>query len=382
MAMGNALSGLSGPAAISLAQAMSQLMTDHVDDDPPTALRFQNSVSRLADNARTFFSSCIGTGVADQYALALGYRFRCNSRELIPTGRAGDFIYDGPPVPTNSAVMIEAKGSLQANLNTAAFWRTVDQGYIGQVEPHIGQTYPLANGSGLTIVHGYAVGCAAQVPLVDAIGHVVETVSATGGSSPPGATVATGSSAQIALGNYQGIATLMGDDVLLRAIEDAKHGQRLKDRGRSPQTRRFTWRGESFFMFEGEESLAAVHPDDTGGYISRMPPPRFAMWGKVFLSLLSNLQRLPEVWTMPEVPAALRSNEFNDGGAVLPDGLALLPPWFEHEVLDRAPPLTVPLFPIVVEEPRGRYRILKKIKLIEKEKGVEQYDEPKFTHEE
>src|ERR1044071_9251883 len=71
MAITNALSGLSPVAAKSLAQAMAQLVTDHVDDDPPVSLQFQHSIGHLADSARAFLASCIGTGFADQYTLAL-----------------------------------------------------------------------------------------------------------------------------------------------------------------------------------------------------------------------------------------------------------------------------------------------------------------------
>jgi hypothetical protein len=369
MAMTNALSGLSAAAASSLAQAMSQLVTDHVDNDPPTPLRFLDSVARLADNARTFFSSCVGTGIADQYALALGYRFRCNSREFIPKGRAGDFLYDGPPVPTNSAVM----GSLRASLNPTAFWRTVDQGYVAQVEPHIDQTYSSLTGQALTIVHGYAIGCAAQVPLVDAIGHVVETAPAGGGPIPPGISASDPhpTSAAIALGNYEGVATLMGDEVLLRAIQDARQGRELKNRGRSILTRPIMWRGELFYEFEDEAGASGTRPADADPYLYRMPRPRFALWAPIFRALHSNLRELPKVWTIPVVPESLRSNEVKDGGAVLPDGFALLPPWFEREALEYAAPVSAPLPPMIEEAPRDVFEKLKKKRTLDEYFDVE-----------
>lgn len=369
MAMTNALSGMSSAAARSLAQAMSQLVTDHVEDDPPDSLQFLDSVAQLADNARTFFSSCIGTGIADTYALALGYRFRCNSRELIASGRAGDFVYDGPPVPANEAVMIEAKGSLQANLNTAAFWRTVDQGYVGQIEPHIGSTWTLRDGQVLTIVHGYAVGCAAQVPLVDAIGHVVETASpgaGTGGSDD------RRTNAQIAIGNYLGVATLMGDEVLQDSLANARRGVRLDDRGRSLQTRTITWRGERFVMFDDEEKQGRRRRDATDAYLFRMPPPRFALWEPMFRALQAHLATLPTEWELPAVPAALRSGDFNDGGAVLPDGSALLPPWFQEETDDRVTPQSAPLVPGLDELNRAAFE---KLKAIRRERKLGQLDE-------
>lgn len=58
------------------------------------------------------------------------------------------------------------------------------------------------------------------------------------------------------------------------------------------------------------------HGDEDGLPLARMPQPRFAIWLPVFEALMENLRGLPETWEMPEVPSGLRSQEFEDGGAV------------------------------------------------------------------
>jgi hypothetical protein len=345
MAMTNALSGLSGPAAISLAHAMSQLVTDHVDDIPATPLRFLDSLNYLADSTRSYFSACIGTGIADRYALALGYRFRCNSRELIPSGRAGDFLYDGSPLPPNCAVMVEAKGSLQGNLSFSLFKQKVQQGYVGQVEPHVGKTYPTPIGHSLTIAHGYAVGCAAKVPRADAIAYVIETAHA--GIGPPHGDSLSGS-ADVALGNYQGVATLLGDELLHQAIYEARGGDSSKGVARTRRRHQIRWRGHDFIVFDDSETTDRSRRRDSSK--SRVPRLRFAIWLPAYEAILKNLADKSAIWRMPEVPRVLVDSELNDGGAVLPDGLALLPPWYDESASDQTSPrMPKPAFEPVLE---------------------------------
>lgn len=339
MAMTSALSGATTSLKNSLNSAMAQFVTDHVDDVAPQYLQFLDTVDLLADSTRTYFSSCIGAGFADLYATKLGYRFRCNSRELkLPLGRVGDFLYDGRGVPAGSAVMVEAKGSLRINFSSRTFKNMVEGGYTGQVRRHVGKTYATNNrGSSLNIVHGYAVGCgggiSAKNPL-PAIGHVAETAPSGGGGGGGGGSGARGSgsggstrpsqpsrsrgNATVVLGNFRAVATLLGTPDLLDLIDRARIGERVHLERLPGSLERVPFREQAF--------LQARNPP--GG--NRL---RFAIWQPMLESLLTNLANDGDEWEMPDVPDALFGAQYADGvqGALQADGLALLPQQYDDE---------------------------------------------------
>ncbi len=337
---------------------MRYFVTDHVDDVAPSDLHFLESVESLGDSTRSYFSSCVGAGIADLYARQLGYRFNCNSREVqVPSKtQLGDYLYCGGPTHGNEVVMVEAKGSLQRSFYETTFKSIVDDGYTNQVAPHVGQTYSnRVNGRALTIVHGYAVGCGGELsPHTPSamIGHVVETEPATGrsggryagkapigpgdgsGLMPDPAQAPSPATSTVVLGNYRAVAKLLGDAKLVEMVESVRSGQRLRE-ARLPEALTLTeFRGGEFYAVTDDDFPARFphsgHEEPPGSGTELL---RFAIWAPMLHSLLENLGNDREIWEMPAIPARLRRVGHDDGGAVHADGLALLPQRFEDREL-------------------------------------------------
>jgi hypothetical protein len=185
------------------------------------------------------------------------------------------------------------------------------------VEPHIGKRYPAGAAGVIQVVHGYCIAAGAIAGGSAAIGHVVETgapaaAAASGGAGNGDPDGPTRASPAIVLRNYAAAISLSGGPTT---------GELLKDFAASGRFPRI-W-NEEFreIEFRGQPFMIGASPRANGG---------FALWRPIFDQLFFLLQgRLSLesdlVWQLPD-QQLLRQNE--DGGAVLPDGLAVLPPGY------------------------------------------------------
>ena len=320
MAIAMVLSHAGAGRAATVAASTANILADFVDDALPADLAIVRDALMLSDVGRTLLSSLLGAAVADQYMLALGYRYRCNTRELINLGAAGDYLYDGLSSNSSQVAMAEAKGSIVSTGRKISIVRTAKRGYARQVAPHVWHTYRTPNNT-LFIAHGYCIGCGAQVGGGSAIAHVEETTdnnfAGSGGDEPyqllsKGSESATVHTA-IALGCAAGIFAMLNSprtsDALMRAAVDRQQME-VNLEEFSP----IEFRGESFMA-----------PSATRQNLG------FALWTPVFNSILNVVQNghslTGEVIELP-VPGYELTGENSDGGAVLPDGLAVLP--MEH----------------------------------------------------
>lgn len=130
---------------------MATLMEQHVDDSSndfailPTADTFK-------DYAKSYFAGTVAAGISYLAMIRDGYvwsdHFENVSGGSSSTKRTPDYVFAG----TGSGVaLMESKGSRSAS--SSAFDRTIDDGYAGQVEPHLGHAV-----GGATATHGFCIG--------------------------------------------------------------------------------------------------------------------------------------------------------------------------------------------------------------------------------
>jgi hypothetical protein len=319
MAIAMVLSHAGTTRSASVGANTADFLADFIDDLPPIDLEMVKDVEVLSDVGRTFLSSLFGAAIADQYMLALGYRYRCNSREVIAAGVAGDYLYDGLSAVNSYVVMAEAKGSIVSSGRKVLIAGTVRRGYRRQVEPHVGQSYPIKVGS-IDVVHGYCVGAGAAAGGGAAVGHVEETgipvVAATPsqGAGLPGAGDPQRSShLSVALQNFAGVTAL---------VNSPTNSESLKQYVATGEPVQLIRREFSEITYRGEQFLAPLDERQHYGY---------ALWAPIFDRLreitIDPLDKGDRVALFPVPPEELTMGG-EDGGAVLPDGLAVLPKHF------------------------------------------------------
>lgn len=316
MAIAMVLSHAGAARSASVAAHVADLLTEFVDDLPPADLELVADVQVLSDVGRSFLSSLFGAAVADQYMLAMGYRYRCNAREVIGAGVAGDYLYDGISATSSHVVMAEAKGSIVSSGRKITIATTVRRAYRRQVEPHVGLTYPIHGGS-IFVIHGYCIGAGAAAGGGAALAHVEETgAPVTTGTGKAGSTPAAPSSyrnraAALAIGlrNYAAVFELLNSGESAEAL------------------RQFMASGKGVDVLEEEFSVISYR--DSEFVASRADRANFgyALWKPIFDQVreLAKGNQGGDVDAFFPIPPEQVTLDHEDGGAVLPDGLAVLP---------------------------------------------------------
>jgi hypothetical protein len=324
LAMTLALSNLPSVPKATLATSSAAMITAFVDDNGPS-LAFTQDVTALADAHRTFVSGLLGAAVADLYMQALGYVFRCNTREEIASGAAGDFLYDGWPFAAGSVALTEAKGSIVAPRGSVRARHIAQQAYMRQVAPHLGQL----TRTGLHVAHGYAVATGGVAGGAPAVYVVVETGggSATpppdGGSPRPRPAPSdpdrVPADPRMVLRNYRAVFQLLGAREQVLACDAALDGATLVGVDLDATQRTFL-RNEPFVNFPAKHAR-----DITPG------ASRYALWEPAYERLRELLGRgiatqrgATDAVDFPRIPSALRE-PLDDGLAVMSDGLAVVP---------------------------------------------------------
>lgn len=136
-----------GPEAL----MVRSLVAHHVDDVRP-GFAIEASADGFKDFVKSYFSGTVATGLAYLAMIRSGYDWAGHFEHLKPAGtggRAPDFVFAAQDKGT---CLVESKGTRSAA--RGAFDVTVEEGYLEQVERHLGQT--LAHGA--LASHGYCIG--------------------------------------------------------------------------------------------------------------------------------------------------------------------------------------------------------------------------------
>ena len=197
----------------SLAAGRSPLLK-HLVDNGTAPLQLSAEVADLGDSALTSLSHDIGVGVSGLHMEAMGFVWRANGKEVLPSGgRFADYAWD-TGTPGGGVVLSEAKGATSVKSDFDAVDARARDGMFGQVIPHIG-TKTIA---GDDILGGYAFGVFAAGGQ-DARTAAYEAMDFTGGLAtaltPPGGTP----SLSILESHFAGVMRLLGIDGERAAID-------------------------------------------------------------------------------------------------------------------------------------------------------------------
>jgi hypothetical protein len=135
-----------------LDQHIRDLLAYFVDE---SGSQFQTSadVALLGDAKMIHVAHDIGCGVAGLLMENMGYRWRCNGKEVLGTGKIPDYVWT---VPSQAGALIvsEVKGSIGPSVTGSAINRRAKDGFHDQVADILGTFLP---GMG-RIVYGYGLG--------------------------------------------------------------------------------------------------------------------------------------------------------------------------------------------------------------------------------
>jgi hypothetical protein len=130
---------------------MARLIERYVDD-VADEFAITADADNLKDYVKSYFAGTVGAGLAYLAMINEGYVWSDHFENVgggnSATKRQPDYVFTGP---STGLALMEAKGTRSAT--TSAFGKTVQDGYKGQVEPHLG--HPVG---GQTAVRGYAIG--------------------------------------------------------------------------------------------------------------------------------------------------------------------------------------------------------------------------------
>jgi hypothetical protein len=172
---------------------VKSLVEQHVDN---TSHDFAvlTSADQFKDYVKSYFAGTIASALGYLAMIADGYVWS-DHFENIKGGnpavrRSPDFVFARPGQP--DVALMESKGTRSAT--SGAFDATIKDGYVGQIEPHLGYSVGTA-----TATHGYSIGSwLTSTTKAELNIHHTDAVSAV----PPGAPPPSGSIAAVQQNNY------------------------------------------------------------------------------------------------------------------------------------------------------------------------------------
>lgn len=129
---------------------IASIVKRHVDDISAD-FAILASANNFKDYIKSFFSGTVAAGLSYLTMIQDGYHWSDHFENVVGPGFGGrtpDFVFAGQSA---GIALTEAKGTRSAGKTT--FDSTVEAGYLGQVEPHIGSNF-----GGLFATHGYCIG--------------------------------------------------------------------------------------------------------------------------------------------------------------------------------------------------------------------------------
>jgi len=306
-------------AARAQVQMCRHLIARHVDD--------KNDRFALLDTARTLkdyvgkaMTGLVGDGIAYLQMVRDGYRWVDHFENHAvhgkpPTTRSPDYVFSR----TGDLFVALAESKATKGASRAAFTKTVRNGYHGQVEPYLGRKIGTWIAS-----HGYAVGSwMKSVKKAEIfIDHTVSSGSSSGNGEDPSE---NSDPRSVRFGSYCGVLTLLfGPDI----------GEAARDRRWRPSEQTFTtvdWLDRTWIVGEdaewetlvvtGEEHL--IFKSGALRFVNGMALD-MEVARRVFALIESSEGDLDLMGELPEFPADLIEAAKRSGGAIFPDGFAVL----------------------------------------------------------
>ncbi|NEI67437.1 hypothetical protein [Rhizobium leguminosarum] len=306
-------------AARAQVQMCRHLIARHVDE--------KNDRFALLDTARTLkdyvgkaMTGLVGDGIAYLQMVRDGYRWVDHFENHAvhgkpPTTRSPDYVFSR----TGDLFVALAESKATKGASRAAFTKTVRDGYHGQVEPYLGRKIGTWIAS-----HGYAVGSwMKSVKKAEVfIDHTVSSGSSYGNGEDPSE---KSDPQSVRFGSYCGVLTLLfGPDI----------GEAARDRRWRPSEQIFTtvdWLDRTWIVGEDAEWETLVVTGEEH-LIFKSGPLRFVngmaldmeVARRVFALIESSEGDLDLMGELPEFPADLIEAAKRSGGAIFPDGFAVL----------------------------------------------------------
>jgi len=312
------------------ASMIRALVAEHVDDIRPD-FAVEASADSFKDFVKSYFSGTVGTGLAYLAMIRSGYNWAGHFEHLKPastTGRTPDFVFAAEGKGT---CLVESKGTRSAG--RSPFDDTVEEGYLEQVERHLGVT--LANGARAS--HGYCVGAwMTSVSKAELLVHHTATDTTHGRYAPAGGGgVADDGGRSLALVQQQDVATA------LSLALGTPYGGAIRNNGLEIQSPllKFTWLDRQWITggfpylyrvlsVNGPEAEHhwVLHWDEEGMPFQR---PIFAVESTIAKAVFAHFWGQAEPGSAieglePLNPEIIFRAREEGQGAVLPDGLALI----------------------------------------------------------
>lgn len=297
---------------------ISALLEEHVDD-VSNDFAILSSADNFKDFIKSYFAGTVAAGVAYLEMIRDGYVWSDHFENLgggsTGTKKTPDFVFAGPG---NGVALMESKGSRSATSN--AFDTTVRDGYVDQVDPHLGHVVGSA-----TATHGYCIGAYLQSTTQAElrVHHTAAPVSTSGGGAGDPASIAV-----VQRHNYATAFRLAHSEPLSQQLRSGDGP------GEIPFLR-FEWRGRkwltTYFLAAAANLPGELRPLMRYlGFIPHLGPDfGFAIEETVALAALNHfLAGTPrEVGPLEMTSLSLKgegmSGELQDG-TVFPDGLAIV----------------------------------------------------------
>ncbi len=307
-------------AARAQVQMCRHLIARHVDD--------KNERFALLDTARTLkdyvgktMTGLVGDGIAYLQMVRDGYRWvdHFENHEVHgkrPTTRSPDYVFSR----SGDMFVALAESKATKGASRAAFTKTVREGYKEQVEPYLGRKI----GSWVAS-HGYAVGS-----WMKSVKKAEIFIDHTANDEPPSGSKDDGPSERsdprdVQFGSYCGVLTLLfGPEV----------GEAARNSTWRPSEQSFTtvdWLGRTWIVGEDAEwEPLVVNAEEQ--MIFRSGPVRFVngmaldleIARRIFAVIESSEGEVDLLAEFPEFPADLLEAAKRSGGAIFPDGFAVL----------------------------------------------------------
>jgi hypothetical protein len=292
---------------------ISSLVEQHVDDTS-SAFAVLATADNFKDYVKSYFAGTVASGVAylqmcrDGYAWVDHFETVSPRAPGAPVVRTPDFVFSRPG--RADVALMESKGTRGAA--AATFDTTVENGYLGQVEPHLGSAVGTAIAS-----HGFCIGGWLTSPIAAnlRIHHTAAAGPTSGGRVPP---------ADVQRGNYATALTLAHGE---RVGRDVRQGNLDL---REIFFWEFEWLGRRFvtrWPVPGAATSEACRARDL--FWSDAPLPfafcGFALerdWANAVLRrALDGLARQTAI-DLPTMTRDEIAQAREDGGALFPDGFA------------------------------------------------------------
>jgi len=328
------------PALVTPESAMIRALVEQHVDDNKNAFAVESSVDNFKDYVKSYFAGTIASGLAYLAMIKDGYTWS-DHFENIGGGdpkvkRKPDFVFARHAQP--DVALVESKGT-RSDTSTG-FDSTVNDGYVGQVDPHLGYTVGTSTAS-----HGYCIGSYLKSSTKGELNvHYTDVVAATSAGAPGGG---PGTNAAVQLNNYATVFRLAHSESLARQIR----GGRIEDE--TIPFSSFEWLGRKWITAPtaglGLDDLSMIFAvmGSRGWLLDGVPTtggaPRFAVdssYATTIFRALSDAPMSHELgFNLAPYSHELRFNadrQTNGSAAIFPDGLAV---FLRGNTMDKTQPM-------------------------------------------